>query len=88
MIADFFTKPLQGKHFRWLRDIVMGLAPFPMEERVGLYDNSPKKSIVEECIPIVHDGRSVGANVVDNCGPCVKKQTWADVVMKSAQRRV
>ena len=31
MIADFFTKPLQGK---WLRDIVTGLAPFPMEECV------------------------------------------------------
>ena len=51
MIADFFTKPLQGKLFRYLRDIVMGLAPFPMEERVGLFLNNPKKSIVEECNP-------------------------------------
>ena len=29
----------------------MGLAPFPMEERVGLFLNNPKKSIVEECNP-------------------------------------
>lgn len=35
MIADFFTKPLQGSLFRKLRDIRMGLAPFPMKERVG-----------------------------------------------------
>ena len=49
MIANFFAKPLQRKHFKWLRDIVMGLVLFPMEERVGLYDNSPKISIVEEC---------------------------------------
>ena len=34
MVADFFTKLLQGKLFRYLRDIVMGLAPFPMEEHV------------------------------------------------------
>ena len=34
MIADYFTKPLQGKLFKKIRDIIMGLAPFPMEERV------------------------------------------------------
>ena len=31
MIADYLTKPLQGKLFKYLRDIIMGLAPFPME---------------------------------------------------------
>ena len=35
MIADYFTKPLQGSLFRKMRDIIMGLAPFPAEERVG-----------------------------------------------------
>ena len=34
MIADYFTKPLQGKLFKYMRDIIMGLAPFPVEERV------------------------------------------------------
>ena len=34
MIADFFTKALQGSLFRKMRDIIMGLAPFPAEERV------------------------------------------------------
>ena len=36
MIADFFKKTLQGKLFRYLRDIMIGLALFPMEERVEL----------------------------------------------------
>ena len=70
MIADFFTKPLQGKLFRYLRDIVMGLAPFPMEERVGLFLNNPKKSIVEECNPT-----SVKLQPTKN-----KRISWAEIV--------
>ena len=35
MIVYYFTKPLQGSLFRKMRDIIMGLASFPMEERVG-----------------------------------------------------
>ena len=35
MIAYFYRKPLNGSLFRKLRDIVMGLAPFPVEEHVG-----------------------------------------------------
>ena len=70
MIADFLTKPLQGKLFKYLRDIIMGLSPFPMEERVGLYENSNKKSIVEECI-----------SKQEKCEPLKdKKISWADVV--------
>ena len=34
MIADFFTKPLQISLFLKMRDIIMGLSPFPIEERV------------------------------------------------------
>jgi hypothetical protein len=34
MIADFFTKPLQGALCRKMRDIIMGLSPFPVEECV------------------------------------------------------
>ena len=26
MVADFMTKPLQGSHFRRLRDLIMGMA--------------------------------------------------------------
>ena len=34
MIADYFTKPLQGKLFTTLRDTIMGLIPYPTKERV------------------------------------------------------
>ena len=35
MLVDFFTKPLQGKLFKLMRDVIMGNTPFTMEERVG-----------------------------------------------------
>ena len=37
MIADFFTKPLQGAKFIEFRDIIMGqkLNEYPTQERVG-----------------------------------------------------
>ena len=47
MIADFYTKPLQGSLFKKMRDIVMGLAPFPDEERVEIEENMSKVASVE-----------------------------------------
>ena len=38
MIADYFTKPLQGSLFRKMRDIIMGVTSFPVEERVEIRD--------------------------------------------------
>ena len=35
MIADYFTKPLLGNFFTYLRDIIMGITPYPAKERVG-----------------------------------------------------
>ena len=35
MIADYFTKPLLGNLFTFLRDIIMGITPYPAKERVG-----------------------------------------------------
>ena len=34
MIADYFTKPLLGKLFTVMRDIIMGITPYPSKERV------------------------------------------------------
>ena len=34
MIADYFTKPLQGNLFTTMRDIIMGITPYPTKERV------------------------------------------------------
>ena len=38
MIADYFTKPLQGSPFRNMRDIIMGVTSFSVEERVEIRD--------------------------------------------------
>ena len=35
MIADYFTKPLLGNLFTTLRNIIMGITPYPAKERVG-----------------------------------------------------
>ena len=35
MIADYFTKPLLGSLFTFLRNIIMGITPYPTKERVG-----------------------------------------------------
>jgi len=35
MLADFYTKPLTGSKFNVMRDVLMGLAPLLIEERVG-----------------------------------------------------
>ena len=73
MIADFFTKPLQGKLFRFIRDIVMGLAPFPVKESAGFYEISDKKLFVEECF-----FNQIKDQPVNND----KKILWAEIVKK------
>ena len=35
MIADYFTKPLQGKLFKQMRDQIMGKTEIPIKEGVG-----------------------------------------------------
>ena len=69
MVADYFTKPLQGKLFKQLRDRIMGLSKIPIEERVGKpdidIDQTVKKAIG------THDRRDVK-----------KQMTYADVTWK------
>ena len=69
MIADYFTKPLQGNLFKLMRNIIMGLAPFPDEERVNLgnkmsegsHKNSTKAS-VERPSTMTTDGANIESN--------------------------
>ena len=44
MIADYFTKPLQGKLFITMRDQIMGITDTPIEERV--VNNEQKKMTI------------------------------------------
>jgi len=44
MVADYYTKPLQGKLFRKMRDKIMGTVPMLTEERVEENNNDVAKS--------------------------------------------
>ena len=46
MIADYFTKSLQRSLFRKIRDIIIGVTSFPVEERVEIRD---EKSTKKQC---------------------------------------
>ena len=74
MIADYFTKPLQGSLFKKMRDILMGLAPFPEEERVGV-----RNKVSLESGSSVNEAKPVSRNLsrLDNINKVV---TYADVV--------
>ena len=74
MIADFYTKPLQGSLFRKLRDILMGLAPFPEEERVAVC----KKVSLE--IDSSGNGSEPVSREPSTINRNVKSVTYADVV--------
>ena len=84
MVSDFYTKPLQGKLFRDMRDFIMGAAPLPVEERVGKQSpvkqneetiNKKKKNDLEEDQVL----KSILRKPTDNAA-ARKKVTYADVV--------
>ena len=78
MLADFFTKPLQGTLFRKFRGVILGYAhvdslammvsPAQLEERVG----NVRASDSGNCSPVVE-------STVDANEPA-KRISWADVV--------
>ena len=79
MLADFFTKPLQGALFRKFRDVILGyknvnsldLAPRPeLEERVGDMRSSGSGT----------DGPVPGSAVNDDRTSVRLNVSWADVV--------
>jgi hypothetical protein len=79
MLADFFTKPLQGNLFRKFRDVIMGhkhidslkeTPPIPSQERV------------EKAFPQDNKGNRTDGRKTDrvNPGPTKAKMTYAQVV--------
>ena len=80
MIADFFTKPLQGTLFWKLRDVVMGYKHInSLHESNG--ESSAKKCVrnetktEEEMVMVANNSLSVVKVKKDS-----KKMTWAEVV--------
>ena len=96
MIADFFTKPLQGGLFKYLRDIIMGHSKLPSEERVEINNKKVKvtknkkkcekkfteKQISESVSDKIEDKKNVtdGANSVKNGSRTNLRRTYAEIV--------
>ena len=61
MIADFFTKPLQGTQFRRFRDFIMNIDPLPImgqvEDRRSVLESDPEELDPEQ------DSRDVGKRI-------------------------
>jgi hypothetical protein len=82
MIADFYTKPLQGKLFKKMRDILMGLAPYPIEERVD------KKPVLSHELAIGSGGTNPNQTTQTEKNKKVSKcVTWADVVISNKDNK-
>ena len=91
MIADFFTKPLQGRLFRKFRDVVLGYKHIstlvdeeesPSQERVG-------KGIPEGIPEGSGDGiSSNGGSANDGSDDSTneKRVTWAEIVKGNSSR--
>ena len=71
MLADFFTKPLNGGLFRKFRDVILGYKPvsslrestcFDVEERVGSIDQRPQNGHIDS-IKDTKENISVTTNV-------------------------
>ena len=84
MIADFFTKPLQGSLFRLFRDIILGF------KHISELDNISEKLSSEECVrkdlPLGTVIRDKASEKYTLLKPTVNENnktiTWADVVRR------
>ena len=80
MIADFFTKPLQGSLFKKLRNYIMGSTSLPIEERVELRENqNEKRDTIDKKVKETKEKRSysdiVKGNYVKNVLSSTGKKT-------------
>ena len=82
MLADFFTKPLEGNLFRKFRDVLLGLAHV---DSLVLDTAAPPKERVGDSVTVHRENHATG--VVDTGSPStvrdtVARVTWADVAKK------
>ena len=95
MVADFFAKPLQGKLFKYLRDIIMGIthlpSPLTLEERVGKREShdqrehdkkNTNKNVVSKPVHVVEERSSLSKKTSANSAQnkCRPQISWSDVV--------
>ena len=72
MIADYFTKPLQGKPFKMFRDLIMGYVH--INNLLKEIDLSIKERVVKTM------NSKENRNVINKSNPLPDRVSWADVV--------
>jgi hypothetical protein len=81
MVADYFTKPLQGTLFRKFRDFIMNIDPLPtsarLEDRRSVLGIIPiaQRDSNQDCTVLTQDSGSR----VPTPGPRQTDQVWATV---------
>ena len=78
MIADYFTKPLQGVQFYKLRDHIMNIdpsSPYHSGHRSVLENDHPDVTILKECVAITKVPEAI-ANVTPN-----NRRSYRDVLV-------
>ena len=76
MVADFFTKPLQGSLFKKFKDVIMGHKPMSSLYRTVQKEHVGNDSIVE-CDINMTSCEKKKSEQVEN-----RKPTWAEIVIK------
>ena len=79
MIADFYTKPLQGALFIKMRNFIMGLDDAFCEERVE-NRNSPDKSLPEKLSPDISPHAQNISQCKNNVETIRSKPTYTEIV--------
>ena len=75
MVADFFTKPLQGSLFRKFRDIILGY------EHISTLNEVMEESLSEERVRKDEETKNVRTVKTANDGPSITRpKTYAEVV--------
>ena len=90
-MADFFSKPLQGKLFNRFRDMIMGITPVPPVEDPSLGSNTTAQERVESSVFCANEQRTDDEPLADvkrtNGRIEPKKVTWADRVKEGLTQR-
>ena len=87
MIADFFTKPLQGKKFHMFRRIIMGwdhISTLWTSDPINAESSSSKERVEQDRIvetekSLSEDGSCTWADVVKNATASASKETRVGV---------
>ena len=88
MIADFFTKPLQGNLFRNFRDVILGYVHiqtlFHDDEQSSSQERVSKDNIGGHCEELndMHQRHVDEEKNMDKSEPQNKGVTWADIIKK------